>query len=692
MFTVIFLVLIPLFNVIWSYSASRIGPADLTVRDEYVDFPVSIRTTPRIFFECFSWVFWVYFFVTEVLGLRLLEDAGSVLSGEYLVVYQLFDWSTMFNTDADFVFRFDSTTTLMCFIVFTVWMCVEHFVPFYMGNDRSLTRFFIYLPLFTFCMLVMVTSDNMIQFFMGWEAIGLCSYLLINFWYTRVQANKAALKAILVNRIGDFFLLSGIAYTWIIFETFSIDDIILAAMLIEPTLVYTVLGLEITNVDLLCLCFFVAAMSKSAQFGLHTWLPDAMEGPTPVSALIHAATMVTAGIYLLVRLSGVFVLSFLTMAIMSVIGALTAFFAATTALAQNDIKKIIAFSTCSQLGYMVMACGAAHFSLAFFHLLTHAFFKALLFLCAGVVIHALGGEQDLRRMGGLRRYLPFVHVAMTLASAALAGIPYLSGYYSKDAIIGVVWFQSDWLGYFCGILAIVAAFCTSMYSAAVLQCTFLSSPRWSLKTMYALAQHNPSDLTSHIPLFVLSFLSIFTGYFLRDLLIAQDLDVVVGTFSGFSHIENLLVYFEFTEDWFKNTTMTAAIFGWVLYYVHRHPGKFYIYSPTLEYIGSYKFLYYRWCFDMLYSYYIVGVLVRFINNSIYMLLQQKFVDKWFLEVFISQTEQGSRLIAEGYGVDSRTYLRYFMLGLVVFTVLFYLLVVPVDMVQEYTAYELGRKL
>lgn len=319
-----------------------------------------------------------------------------------------------------------------------------------------------------------------------------------------------------------------------------------------------------------------------------------MEGPTPVSALIHAATMVTAGIYLLVRLSGMFVMSFLALTLMCLIGSLTAFFAATTALAQTDIKKIIAFSTCSQLGYMVMSCGGAHFSLAFFHLLTHAFFKALLFLCAGVIIHALGGEQDLRRMGGLRRFLPFVYVAMSLASAALAGVPYLSGYYSKDAIIGVVWFQSEILGYFCGVLAIAAAFCTSVYSAAVQHYAFLTTPRWSVKTLRALTAHNPSDFTSHVPLFVLSLLSIFVGYFFRDLLIAPDLDVVLGTFSGFSNIENLTNYFEFAPSWFKFLTIFAGASGFIFYGLQRFAGALaFYYYPSLEKMTTYKFLYYR---------------------------------------------------------------------------------------------------
>lgn len=641
----------------------------------------------RRFQEFWTWAAWFLFLQTDVLGYWGGQSvaAATPLSGDFILVYKFFDWSTAFGTDVDFIFRFDSTTTLMCFVVYTVWMNVETFLPYYVKNDLAVRRFLTYFPLFTFCMLVMVTAGNVLQFFMGWEAIGLCSYLLINFWYTRVQANKAALKAILVNRIGDFALLCGIILCWLMFESFNIDDIILSAITQRPIPVWScdTLGIVVHSIDIVCLFFFIAAMSKSAQIGLHTWLPDAMEGPTPVSALIHAATMVTAGIYLLIRFSGVFVLSSGVLAFMSIIGALTAFFAATTALAQSDIKKIIAFSTCSQLGYMVMACGSAQFSVAFFHLLTHAFFKAALFLCAGIIIHTLNGEQDLRRMGGLKKKLPFVYVVMSIASLALAGAPYLSGYYSKDAIIGVLWFQSDWVGYFCGILAVLAAICTSMYSAAIVHHAFLTTPRWNVKTLFALNAPGAyaSDVVSHTSIFFLSVLSIFTGYYLRDLLIAPDLDVVIGTYSGFSNVENLLVYFEFAPVWFKFLTLFAGASGFIFYGLQRlvgMPSFVFVFAPCYYTIDLYKFLYYRWCFDLIYSYYIVGFAVRASNLWIYIMLQQQVVDKWFLEVFVSQTEQGGHLAVRSNGVSARAYLRVFVVGFIVYSLIFAFVVHPID--------------
>jgi len=335
---------------------------------------------------------------------------------------------TWFNSEyfcANWGFQFDSLTVVMLIVVTFISTLVHFYSTEYMSHDPHLPRFMSYLSLFTFFMLILVTADNFIQLFVGWEGVGLCSYLLINFWFTRIQANKAAIKAMVVNRIGDFGLALGIFVIYINFNSVEYSTVFALIPSYEFDFVYF-FGFNVHLLTLIAILLFVGAVGKSAQLGLHTWLPDAMEGPTPVSALIHAATMVTAGVFLLARCSPIFEYAPNALIVVTFVGAVTAFFAASTGLLQNDLKKVIAYSTCSQLGYMIFACGLSNYSVGVFHLSNHAFFKALLFLGAGSVIHAVADEQDMRRMGGLKKLVPFTFAVMSIGSFALMGFPFFN--------------------------------------------------------------------------------------------------------------------------------------------------------------------------------------------------------------------------------------------------------------------------
>src|SRR5919109_1785876 len=387
------------------------------------------------------------------LGNRRVGDRGAqwITSGLMLVsfvlswivflqydgtprVTELFTWFASGDFQASWAVRVDQLSAVMLIVVTTVSAMVHVYSIGYMSHDHSKPRFFAYLSLFTFCMLMLVTADNFIQMFFGWEGVGLCSYLLIGFWFHKPSANAAAIKAFIVNRIGDFGFALGIMGVFFIFGTVGFDAVF-AATPGKVGQTFHFLSWDVDIVTTLCILLFIGAMGKSAQLGLHTWLPDAMEGPTPVSALIHAATMVTAGVFMVCRLSPMFEFAPDAKMIVTIVGASTAFFAATVGLVQNDIKRVIAYSTCSQLGYMFFAAGVGAYGAAMFHLFTHAFFKALLFLGAGSVIHAMHHEQDMRNMGGLRRAIPFTAAMMAIGTLALTGFPFTAGYYSKDAII-----------------------------------------------------------------------------------------------------------------------------------------------------------------------------------------------------------------------------------------------------------------
>ncbi len=406
------------------------------------------------------------------------------LGGSYgASVVPVLDWIQSGALQVGWELRVDSLTAVMLVVVTSVSALVHLYSWGYMAEDPSQPRFFAYLSLFTFAMLMLVTANNLVQMFFGWEGVGLASYLLIGFWYHKPSANAAALKAFVVNRVGDFGFMLGIFGTFLVFGTISIPEILAAAPDMAGS-TFNFLGMRLDIMTTLCILLFVGAMGKSAQLGLHTWLPDAMEGPTPVSALIHAATMVTAGVFMVCRMSPMFETSETALALVTVVGAATALFAATVGTVQNDIKRVIAYSTCSQLGYMFFAAGVGAYGAAMFHLFTHAFFKALLFLGAGSVIHAMHHEQDMRFYGGLRKSIPLTFAAMLIGTLAITGVGVLgvfgfAGFYSKDAIIEST-FASGALGWqFAFGVGVFAALLTSFYSWRLMFLTFWGQPRWA---------------------------------------------------------------------------------------------------------------------------------------------------------------------------------------------------------------------
>jgi NADH-ubiquinone oxidoreductase chain 5 len=428
---------------------------------------------------------------------------------------KLLTWFNIEYLQANWGFQFDSLTVIMLIVVTFISSLVHIYSTEYMSHDPHLPRFMSYLSLFTFFMLILVTADNFIQLFVGWEGVGFCSYLLINFWFTRIQANKAAIKAMVINRIGDFGLALGIFSVYYVFNSVEYSTVFALAPFFQ-TKVLSFLGFHISWLTLIGILLFIGAIGKSAQLGLHTWLPDAMEGPTPVSALIHAATMVTAGVFLLSRCSPLLEYAPNALFLVTLVGSMTAFFAATTGLLQNDLKRVIAYSTCSQLGYMVFACGVSNYSVGMFHLANHAFFKALLFLGAGSVIHAVADEQDMRRMGGLRHLVPFTFTVIVIGSLALMGFPFLTGFYSKDVILEVTFATYTNVGHFAYFLGVFAAFFTAFYSLRLLFLTFLSEPN-GFRPIIVGAHDSPIKIA--LPLFILTFPSIFIGYLAKDLFI-----------------------------------------------------------------------------------------------------------------------------------------------------------------------------
>ena len=390
---------------------------------------------------------------------------------------QVANWMTSGELAVDWAFRIDTLTAVMLIVVTTVSALVHLYSMGYMHEDPHRPRFFAYLSLFTFAMLMLVTADNLVQMFFGWEGVGLASYLLIGFWYEKPSANAAAIKAFIVNRVGDFGFALGIFLVFVLFGSVAFEGIFPRVGEFANS-TFHFLGYDWHALTLACLLLFMGAMGKSAQVPLHTWLPDAMEGPTPVSALIHAATMVTAGVFMVARLSPLFEAAPTALAVVTMVGAFTAIFAATIGLVQNDIKRVIAYSTCSQLGYMFVGLGVGAYAAGIFHLFTHAFFKALLFLGAGSVIHAMHHEQDMRHMGALRRYIPFTAAMMAVGTLALTGFPFTAGFYSKDAIIEAAYVSHRPGAAFAFLATVIAAGMTSFYSWRLFFLTFEGRARW----------------------------------------------------------------------------------------------------------------------------------------------------------------------------------------------------------------------
>lgn len=426
----------------------------------------------------------------------------------------LIKWIYSGNFRADWSIKIDALTSIMLVVVTSVSSLVHLYSIGYMAEDPHKQRFMSYLSLFTFFMLVLVTANNFIQMFVGWEGVGLCSYLLIGFWFKKDSANAAAIKAFVVNRVGDFGFILGIAAVYLLYGSVNFHDVFAQAAS-KSDIHWHILGYSIHAITLTCLLLFIGACGKSAQFGLHTWLPDAMEGPTPVSALIHAATMVTAGVFMIARCSPLFELSETALSVVTFVGAFTAIFAATIALTQNDIKKVIAYSTCSQLGYMVFVCGLSAYQAGIFHLATHAFFKALLFLGAGSVIHAMHHEQDIRKMGGLWKKIPLTYLLFWIGTLAIVGIPFFAGYYSKEAILGVAYNSKNPEASFAFWMGAITAMLTAFYSFRLLFLTFHGKTRADHHT-YDHAHESPVVML--IPLIVLAAGAILSGWYGEDIL------------------------------------------------------------------------------------------------------------------------------------------------------------------------------
>ena len=540
----------------------------------------------------------------------------------YIKLVQWID-SDLFNVD--WGFQFDSLTSIMCCVVTFVSFLVHLYSSEYMSTDPHLSRFMSYLSLFTFFMLILVTADNFVQMFVGWEGVGLCSYLLINFWFTRIQANKAAIKAMVVNRIGDFGLALGIFTIFVCFKAVDYATVFsMVPFFAEEKFVF--LNSEFHLINLIGFLLFVGAIGKSAQLGLHTWLPDAMEGPTPVSALIHAATMVTAGVFLLARCSSIYEYTPYILNVITFLGASTAFFAATVGLVQNDLKRVIAYSTCSQLGYMVFACGLSNYSVGVFHLVNHAFFKALLFLGAGSVIHAVSDEQDMRKMGGLKKLVPFTYSTMVIGSLALIGFPFLTGFYSKDVILEVAYGKYTSSGHYSYLLGSCGAFLTAFYSTRLLYLTFLTAPN-GYKSIICSAYD--SSYAIIFSLAVLSLPSIFIGYLTRDMIIGLGTDFWGN--SIFILPENMnLIDAEFIEYKFKILPVCLSLLGASSsFFVYTFSTEF-LFKLKTSYIGKklYNFLNKKWFFDKVYNEYLTQALFKFSFNTSY-----KLIDRGIIEIF-----------------------------------------------------------
>ena len=509
----------------------------------------------------------------------------------------LMTWVQSGDLKVDWALRIDTLTAVMLVVVTTVSAFVHLYSIGYMEEDPHRPRFFAYLSLFTFAMLALVTADNLAQLYFGWEGVGLMSYLLIGFWYHKPEANAAAIKAFIVNRVGDFGF--GLGIFAVFMMTKSIDfDIVFAQ---APALVGKTInffGWQADALTLICLLLFMGAMGKSAQFLLHTWLPDAMEGPTPVSALIHAATMVTAGVFMVARLSPLFELAPNALTVVTFIGATTAFFAATVGLVQNDIKRIVAYSTCSQLGYMFVAMGVGAYSVGMWHLFTHAFFKALLFLGSGSVIHAMHHEQDIRHMGGLRKKIPFTYWMMVIGTLALTGFPFTAGYFSKDAIIEAAYAGRNPMALYAFIMTVIAAALTSFYSWRLIFKTFHGEPH----DHHHYEEAHESPLTMLVPLGALAAGSILAGYPFKELFAGQHVTEFFRESIRFGDGNTIIDDMHHVPLAVMLTPTVMMALGFAVSWY------FYIRDPSVpaelarQHNVLYRFLLNKWYFDEIYEY------------------------------------------------------------------------------------------
>ena len=539
----------------------------------------------------------VFLFAAMLLSWLAFADVGF---GHHDSRVTLFPWIISGELKVDWALRIDTLTAVMFVVVTTISAFVHLYSIGYMEEDPHRPRFFSYLSLFTFAMLMLVTADNLVQLFFGWEGVGLMSYLLIGFWYHKPEANAAAIKAFIVNRVGDFGFSLGIFAAFMMTGALDLDTVFAQAPALTGKTIHF-LSWDVDALTLICLLLFMGAMGKSAQFLLHTWLPDAMEGPTPVSALIHAATMVTAGVFMVARLSPLFDLAPAAQAFVTFIGATTAFFTATIALVQNDIKRIIAYSTCSQLGYMFVAMGTGAYSIGMFHLFTHAFFKALLFLGSGSVIIAMHHEQDIRHMGGLKDKLPLTYWTMVIGTLALTGFPLTAGYFSKDAIIEAAYVSSNPIALYGFGATVIAAALTAFYSWRLIFLTFHGTPHDHHH--YDAARESP--LVMLLPLGFLAAGSIFAGYPFRELFAGHDVADFFGDSLKFAAGSHLLEEMHHIPLLIGMAPTVMMAIGFVVAW------EFYIRRPELpaelarQQEPLYKFLLNKWYFDEIYDFLIV---------------------------------------------------------------------------------------
>jgi NADH-quinone oxidoreductase subunit L len=643
------------------------------------NFTSKLITTAALFISCaLSWP--VFFsFLSGGAEASVVPVLEFIRSGNMIV-----DWSL----------RVDTLTAVMLVVVTSVSSLVHLYSWGYMSEDPSQPRFFAYLSLFTFAMLMLVTADNLVQMFFGWEGVGLASYLLIGFWYHKPSANAAAIKAFVVNRVGDFGFSLGIFGTFLVFGTVSIPAILEAAPAMAGSTI-GFLGMRIDVMTLLCLLLFVGACGKSAQLGLHTWLPDAMEGPTPVSALIHAATMVTAGVFMVCRLSPMFEVSPDALTVVTFVGAATALFAATVGTTQTDIKRVIAYSTCSQLGYMFFAAGVGAYNIAMFHLFTHAFFKALLFLGAGSVIHSMHHEQDMRYYGGLRKHIPLTFYAMMAGTLAITGVGIIgifgfAGFYSKDAIIEATYASGTTAGGVAFAVAVFAALLTSFYSWRLIFLTFYGKPRWDQSEHIAHASHHdgdhahdnhahddhahaPSDgtagyhphespLTMLVPLAVLAIGAVFAGYgFHHAFLDAEHgAEFWRGSLAFDAHLMHAM---HEVPLWVKLSATAAMLSGlFIAWYAYIHNPRF----PALfvdQFGVLYRFLLNKWYWDELYDMLFVKPSFWF-GRLFWKGVDQGIIDRFGPNGMAAIVGQGNRLASRFQSGYLANYALVMLLGLV----------------------------
>ncbi len=543
---------------------------------------------------------------------------GFLDGSRSLEVVQVLKWVESGTLSFDWALRVDTLTAIMLVVINSVSALVHLYSWGYMEEDPDQPRFFAYLSLFTFAMLMLVTADNLVQMFFGWEGVGLASYLLIGFWFRKPSAGAAAIKAFVVNRVGDLGFMLGIFGTYLVFQTTEIAAILAAAPGMSGSTI-TFVGMRLYTMDILCILLFIGAMGKSAQLGLHTWLPDAMEGPTPVSALIHAATMVTAGVFMLCRLSPMFETAPTALMIVTIVGAATCFFAATIGTTQWDIKRVIAYSTCSQLGYMFFAAGVGAYGAAMFHLFTHAFFKALLFLGAGSVIHAMHHEQDMRYYGGLRKHIPLTFYAMLAGTLAITGLGVyhlgagFAGFWSKDAILEVAFARGNGAGQFAFWAGAGAALLTSFYSWRLMFLTFWGKPRWIESEHIQHSVHktpaeagedttggyhpHESPVPMLVPLGVLTIGAIAAG----QVFAPAFLDSAAFWNGSIFYNEALIHAMHAVPYWVKYTALIVMVLGFAGAYVA------YIAKPDIParfvatFGGLHQFVYRKWYFDELYD-------------------------------------------------------------------------------------------